>query len=184
MIRLFRITALLAFLLTGSGVPALAASFDECLTAIIDTDLQAKRTFQTDLAAFLIQQNADFTSLADQNRDLQIALAESRRANLVFLLATDPGRMVIDQGVSRFMNFDWSEQDDNAQKASDPEYQKLSDRITELKRQNIKHPDWPRVRQFFKDTLTEMPAFQQMMGAIQASRDAGSKALLECKSKA
>ena len=183
MTKLFHTLVLLTFALLGLGVPAQAASFDECLVVIIDTDLEAKQTFQTDLAAFVIQQDSEFLTLAELNRDLQIALAQSRRANLMYLLTTDPGRPVIDQGISRFMNFDWTEQDDNAQKASDPEYQQLSDRITELKRQNIKHPDWPKMRRFFKDTLTKLPAFQQILDTIQGSRKVGDEALLECKSK-
>jgi hypothetical protein len=95
-------------------------------------------------------------------RDLQISLNDARTLRFYFLLEHDPGRIVRDEGVAAFINFDWSDEDDDQLRALSLEYTALEKRIEELRRQSDGHPDWPQAREKAK-SVQGQPDFQEAL---------------------
>src|SRR5437667_12749390 len=72
---------------------------------------QAQRQWQQELADFFANRRPDLKDLIQQNRDLQLALIDRRSVEFHYLVSTHPERIVKDQGISRFANFSWTEED-------------------------------------------------------------------------
>jgi hypothetical protein len=85
----------------------------------------AKKRFQFDLSRLLSDTWPQLEGVARLQRDQQFAMLELRNMKFHYLLETDPGRIVLDDGLTPFAEFDWTEADDEALRAANPDFVKL-----------------------------------------------------------
>lgn len=122
------------------------AGLSECVPArSSDTDplekvwtayTEAQRQLQSELADFLITRRPDLRESALLNRDLQLALIDRRSLEFRYLLSHHPEAIVKNQGISKFVNFSWTEENQNALLRMNPEYQAVRKRVEELRKRN------------------------------------------------
>lgn len=114
--------------------------------------INAQVDFQNSLADLLVSAIPDAKELILIQRDLQIVMREIRSRQYYYLLETDPSRIVRTEGISRWINFDWSK-DDEARLLMDPSYASLVGRKEKLYGQNQGHPMWPVIRAGLPDVM-------------------------------
>ncbi len=85
----------------------------------------AKKRLQFDLANLLGHQWPELQTVAGLQRDQEFALIELHNMKFQYLLAFDPDRIVYDEGLSQFANFEWTEADSEALRESNPDFAKL-----------------------------------------------------------
>lgn len=144
-----------ALSLAAAGAESVAADgHTTCLREVARADLEAKTAYQEGLRNLIVARQPDFNELADINLDLQVLFAEMRFDRLSYLLATAPARVDGANGLSRFRNFDWTEEDLENLKTTQPEYTAKLARLEALKGRNQGHPDWPEMRAFVKSEMS------------------------------
>ena len=109
----------LAFLVIS---PATAADFAETARKAQAAYAAAQREWQIGLAALAVEQRPEFEAIAKAQRDLQVAYIERRTSRFEYLMAEDPSRIVLTEGLSPFINFDWTDEDTRhpREKMADP----------------------------------------------------------------
>ena len=157
---------------------ASAASFADCVRDVATKDLAAKTEFQRDLRDLVVRDRPEFDALATLNMELQIRLAEARRAMIDHLLARDPDRIDTTRGLGRFSNFAWSDEDSERFAAQDASYRELRGRIATLEERNNAHPDWPDLRAYYRAELGQSADFAALVTRLQ-SRQSEAESLLE-----
>lgn len=119
-----------------------------------------------------------FEALAALNRDLQLALAESRAAKFAYLLKNDPDRIETNSTLSAFRNFDWAERDEATPHRGSEMYRALAGRIAELRGRGDGHSGWPKLRAFFAEGLAASTAYRDLAARL-AENDRAVAALVE-----
>ena len=152
------------------------AAAADCRTEAAALDYEAKTRFQLDFYAAAVADNPDLAALAGINRDLQLALASTRRMKLTHLAETEPDRLVTDQGVSQFSNTDWTDADEAALLDQSADYSAMRAAIDRLKAQNNGHPDWPALRSWSRETTVVATLAQR----LQSDREAVAAVLATC----
>ena len=109
----------------------------------------AQATYQGELYALLVSEIPDADELLTIQRDLQVALFHRGDLRYGYLWANQPVRINRDGGISPWLNFDWTDEDEKALAGKSEAYVGLQGRIAELKRKNQGHPMWPQVREMF-----------------------------------
>ena len=110
----------------------------------------AQKKYQNDLYELSVSKWPDLKPIIEINRDLQVALVDSRSMKFYYLLEHNPSKIVRNQGVSTFANFDWTDADNKILRDTNPAFATLDDRIKELRASNDGHPIWPEFRDRFK----------------------------------
>ncbi len=153
-----------AFLLLtfAKAAPVAADPYTTCLGEVANADLEAKTAYQRGLRDLIVDRKPEFAELADINRDLQVLLARMRFERLNYLLTTAPERVDGKNGLSRFRNFNWTQEDLERLTATSAGYQEQSERLELLKSQNQGHPGWPEMRSFVRNGMSEGGAFAQI----------------------
>ncbi len=158
-----------------------ASGGTDCAGEISADYLEAKTHYQNELYELISKTAPDLTALAGINRDLQVALAEQRHNKLLFLLAYNKERIVTDQGMSRFSNFDWNAGDQKSFLKVSANHQTQTDRITKLKEKNNNHPDWPRMRNLFREKLFLKPEYQTIQKELTTQTKTLGQQLKRCQ---
>lgn len=107
---------------------------------------RTQRQFQQELADFFGSRRPDLKDLIQTNRDLQLALIDRRSLEFRYLLSTHPERIVKDQGISRFANFGWTEEDSIALQRANQEYEAVVKRVEELRKRSQSDSQWLALR--------------------------------------
>jgi hypothetical protein len=107
---------------------------------------QAQHQWQEELADFLSSRRPDLKDLIVISRDLQSALIERRSLEFRYLLATHPERILRNQGIAQFSNFQLTDEDLDALSRSSPDYAAALKRIKALRQRSDGHPQWPALR--------------------------------------
>jgi hypothetical protein len=170
--------ALVAAVPLAPAASAQGDDFSACIREAAASDLAAKTAFQTGFFDLIAAGRPEFEALASLNRDLQLALAQSRQRRFDYLLLYRREAIRTDSTLSAFRNFDWTERDEAAFRRENEDYRALADRIAELRGRNDDHPDWPELRVFFKEEMTNSPAYRDLLAALQEN-DKTVAALLE-----
>lgn len=173
---------LVAAALAGFPGASQATSGNACIAAAADMELAAKTSFQTALRDLVVRENPGFESLASLNMELQIALAQSRRARLVHLLHTDPARLTTNSGMSQLSNFDWTKADAASLVRTDDRQRALAARIASLIMRNNGHRQWPELRRYFAETLATLTEFKAIMAQMRQDRGSAARHLQTCRS--
>jgi len=138
----------------------------------------AQEEWQRGLAALVIRTHPEFAAVALAQRNLQLAYIETRTARFDYLLEHDPSRIMLANGLSRFSNFEWSDDDNKALMDADPSYAALERRVAGLRSKSDQQPDWPRFREFFRKTLSKSHEYQVLLTEL-LSRTKQVEALLQ-----
>ena len=143
--------------------PVYAQRAGEAIRRVRASYAAAQRGWQQGLAALIIEGRPAFEAVATRQRDLQLALIELRTARLDYLVDREPSRLVVAEGLSRLMNFAWSDADTEAFLRADPRHAALEERVRDLRRLNDEHPDWPALRQYFRTDLMQTEQYQSLL---------------------
>lgn len=142
---------------------ARADAFADCVRDAAGKDLAAKSEFQRGMRDLIVARRPQFKSVADVNMRLQVLLAERQYARLEYLLRHDVGRIETTKGLGRFGNFAWSGEDTRNFVETSRSNRARERKIETLRRRNNEHPDWPKLRRYFRSELNESPNFKGLM---------------------
>ncbi len=151
-----------------------------CLKQVADNDLANKVDFQNKMRDIIIKDRPDLEELATLQRDSQITRALRRNMQLHYLLAADPDRVVADKGLMQFRNFDWTEADQFNFLKYDNKNQELVDKVQQYDEKSESHPDWPKLREFFKDTLRSSMEYKNLATTFTTNQMDTKKMLEDC----
>ena len=165
----------------ATGGPAWAGAFADCVRDAAGRDLAAKTDFQRGMRDLIVQQRPAFKPLADVNMALQITYAEARRAKFDYLLKHDAGRIETTKGLTRFGNFAWSDADTKKFIEESGSYRALEKRLATLKERNNAHPDWPKMRKYFRTALGQSPDFRALMARFQSLQRDVTAVISKCR---
>ena len=163
---------ILAVFFAISPLSASADSFHDIAIQARAKYAAAQESWQRGLAELVTRTDTNFQEIATIQRDLQLAYIEQSTARFRYLLKHDSQRIILTNGVSKFANFEWSDKDTKALTDSDPKYVQLQKRILELETKNDKEPDWPKIRVWFRDTLSKSGDYKTLLSAFQAQQKA------------
>ena len=170
----------LAIHIAGGGA-ARAAAFADCAGDAADRYLVAQTEYQHDLRDLVAGKRPEFAALATVNMELQTLLAEARRAMIGHLLKHDAGRIDSSSGLGQFTNFDWSDGDRQELMAASSSYRQLRNRIAALREQNDGHPDWPKMREYFRSELRPSPEFKAVMARFRTRQSEVEALIAQCR---
>ena len=160
---------------------AQAESLADCAGKISAEYLTARIQYQDQTRDLIVKNKPEFSALAKINRDLQVGMAKGRHAKLQYLLGSDPKRLVTGEGMSKFTNFDWSADDQKVFLQSTAEYKNLEEKIARLKEKNNDHPDWPKMRKYFREQLAPKPEYQNLQKDLFLNSDRLGEELNKCR---
>lgn len=167
---------LLCWMLLAASLLAGPRPVSSCNRAVNDAwalYIQAQQQLQHDLGDFLSSRRPDLKEIVLLNRDLQLTLVELRALKFAYLCREHPERIIKDQGVSRFSNFEWTDEDDSHLRSANPRYKEVAERAKALRQKNDSHPQWPALRgatqQLAKDAdyLSIYERFEKRLEAVQ-----------------
>jgi hypothetical protein len=139
---------------------------------------QAQRQWHQELVDLLFNRRPDLKEIILVNRDLQFALIERRSLEFRYLLAMHAERIVGDQGISRFANYDWTDKDASALRRSNPAYETATKHVEALQQRSDEHPQRPALREAYQ-ALAEEADYQEMYGRFELRVKAAEKLLKE-----
>ena len=113
--------------------------------------INAKVKYQDDLAALFAETHPELKDLIVINHDLQVTMTLIRQRRFYYLLEINPYKIIRNQGISKWTNFNWSEKDEETLVKKDPKYAALSKVKDDLYEKNQGHPDWPAYRKAFTE---------------------------------
>ena len=159
----------LAFLVIS---PATAADFAETARKAQAAYAAAQREWQIGLAALAVEQRPEFEAIAKAQRDLQVAYLERGTSRFEYLMAEDPSRIVLTEGLSPFINYDWSDEDTQTLREADPGYAALDVKVAALRKSNDDQRDWESFREYFHNTLLKSKEYQALFSAFMEKQKA------------
>jgi len=114
-----------ATLVAGLFAPLSVSATEGEVTAVWKDYVVAQKRLQFDLARLLAYKWPELEGVANFQRDQQFAALELRNKKFQYLLKHSPERIVMDEGLTAFAEFEWTEQDDDKLRATDPGFAKL-----------------------------------------------------------
>ncbi len=144
----------------------------------------AQVEWQCGLAELVIENRPEFEVVARAQRDLQPAYIEIKTAQFAYLLANNPSRIVLNNGLYQFSNFSWSDEDTQTLGEADPGYAALEKKVVELRKRNDDQPDWPSFREYFRNTLAQSERYQSLFSEFRKSQETVEALLSENESGA
>lgn len=115
----------------------------------------AKKRHQFDLANLITDKRPELAGVARLQRDQQYAMIEMRNMKFQYLLENEPDRLVWDEGLSTLANFDWTEEDTELLRASNPDFAVL-ERWTRFNSERLSaHPKLPEAARYVEELHRE-----------------------------
>ena len=87
-------------------------------------------------------------------------------------MAEDPSRIVLTEGLSQFINYDWSDEDAQTLREADPGYAALDVKVAALRKSNDDQPNWESFREYFHNTLLKSKEYQAHYSAFMKKQKA------------
>jgi hypothetical protein len=114
---------------------------------------------------------------------LAFGLAEVERevARFRYLVESDPGRLVVDQGIDRFFRLEWTPEDDERLRARDPSYAELLERVARLRQQYTEHPSRNLLVERFHYTVEPSQANRVIENRLDEAREQVEALLERCQ---
>ena len=137
---------------------------------------EAQRQCQQELGDFLSSRRPDLKEIILASRDLQLALIERRSLEFNSLLVNHPERVVRDQGISRFSNFDWTDEDAKVLRRSNPDYEAAVRRVEVLRQRSEAHPLGAALRAAHQ-ALAKDAGYQKIYERFEQKSEAAGKLL-------
>lgn len=111
----------------------------------------AQINFHRQIYTIMLSEAPEFIELLEIARDLQIAYIHRSDTRYEYLWHNHPQQIPTDGGHVDWVNFRWTDPDEQALSAASPAYVKLQQRISDLEKLNQGHPMWPPLRAKFKE---------------------------------
>lgn len=150
--------------------PAVADAFADCVRKAASKAVTAKTAFQRDMRDLIVERRPEFMSVANVNMELQIRFAKRRRAMFEYLLEHDASRIDTANGLGQFSNFGWSDEDTQRFVERSESNRALETQISTLQVKNNKHPDWPKMREYFRSELSQSSSFKALMDRFSSQQ--------------
>jgi hypothetical protein len=122
----------------------------------------AQKRLQFDIAKMLGREWPEMQSVAGLERDQQFALIELHNMKFQYLMIYDPDRIIYDDGISRFAGFEWTDDDSEALRDLNPDFEKLERWAVLNAKRLAEHPDQGLTEQRLS-SLQRDERFQLMM---------------------
>ena len=131
-----------AALIAGAVViPSVSTTNTAHVEALWKDYVVAQKRLQFDLSRLLSNDWPELQGIAGLQRDQEFAVIELRNMRFQYLLVFDPDRLVYKDGLGEFIDFEWSDADNEALCVSNPDYLKL-ERWTEMNARRLsEHPN-------------------------------------------
>jgi hypothetical protein len=130
----------------------------------------AEKRLQFDVANLLGHKWPELQTVAGLQRDQHFALIELRNMKFQYLLEFDPDRIVYDEGLSQFADFEWTDADSEALREAIPDFLKLERWAEKNSKRLSEHPDLV-VAGERVTTLQRDENYQHMIERYQARMD-------------
>lgn len=170
----------LSVLATALFAHTLPAYDKTCADVVSLHYFEAQTEYQDGLYDLIAADAPQFDGLAKLSRDQQLARRLRQRRQMVFLLEQHPARLVTTKGFVRFVNFDWSD-DDNAQWLKhDSEAAALEEKIAALDARSNGHPQWPDLRAYYRERLFDNPQYKALTKKLDAAVKDVTATLASC----
>ena len=163
-----RALPLAVFVAFGSNTDG---DLQSCLAAVYTGYADAQRTWQRSLRDAVVSARVGFTDLAELSAHLQLAMIDRGEARFRYLVDQAPDRLQLDGGLGGFVNvgLGWSDEDNVALMANDPDYRALEERISRLRADNEARPDWPALRTYFRTELSASEPYADALERLASS---------------
>ncbi len=136
-----------------------------------DKQSKAHRKWQIELAKLLVTKAPHLKELIEIQRDLQLVMLDMRDARYSYLLKHDPEKIIRTKGLSEWINFPWSEEDDADLRASSSEYMKLDAAKQALRKRNQGHASWTELRKIFVTWVQNSTKYQVLRKTLDDELD-------------
>lgn len=168
-----------------SDAPPADGDHAGCLAGVFAAYGAAQEDWQSALHDLVVEGRPALAELAAVSRDLQLAMTAQAAARFTYLNAREPSRLRPADGLSTFVNvgIDWTDEDDARLAADNSDYENLLQHIDELRARNDDHPDWPALRSFMQEELSQGAPFQEAMADLQAASTDLEARLAACPSR-
>ena len=165
MARTLSLAALVACGSNGDG------NQESCLAAVYTEYADAQRTWQRSLNDAIVSARAEFTQLAQLSAELQLAMIDRAEVRFRYLLDQAPDRLQLDGGLAGFVNvgLGWSDEDNVALIAGDPDYRTLEERISRLRADNDARSDWSELRTYFRTEFRPSESYADAYASLASS---------------
>ncbi len=167
-VSVIRALSLAALVFGDSGTDG---DSQDCLADVYTGYADAQRTWQRSLRDMIVSARVEFTDLAQLSADLQLAMIARGEARFRYLVDQAHDRLQLDDGLSEFVNvgLGWSDEDNIALMANDPDYRALEERISRLRADNDARPDWPALRTYFRTELSASEPYADALERLASS---------------
>ena len=174
-----RALSLAALVFCGPGIHG---DSQDCLADVYTGYADAQRTWQRSLRDMIVSARVEFTELAQLAADLQLAMIDKGEARFRYLVDQAPDRLNLDGGLAGFVNVGlaWSDEDNLALMANDPDYRALEERISRLRADNDTRPDWPALRTYFRTELSASAPYADALERLASSTAEWERRLDAC----
>lgn len=152
--RKIRIISIILCLLS---IPLYALEKDTLWENKINSQIE----FQNKLANLLLRELPEAEEIILIQRVLQITLIEMRSEEYYFLREHMPSRIIRNQGISRWSNFEFTDEDREKILKLNENYRKLKSKKELFEKKNQGHPMWPLTRDKFPK-IRETPEYQKI----------------------
>jgi hypothetical protein len=158
-----------------------AAGTAACLDAAQRPYRDAQRAWHRQIHETTASLRPELAPLSALATELQLAMIDRAELRLRDHWSRSPDAATRDVGLSRLLNPPgWSDADEQALLASDPDYAVLERRIAELRSRSDGDPDWPALRAFVRETGFGTPAVQEAHARLAEAGSAFESAAREC----
>lgn len=127
--------------------------------------------FQEKLASLLLKEIPAAKEIILIQRDLQLVMIKMRSEKFYYLLENDPDRIVKDQGLSKWINFEWTKEDEEKLLLTNNKFKRLTAEYEVLMKNNQGHKQWPNARKKFstiRETEDYITLQENLMNSLKA----------------
>ena len=117
--------------------------------------------FQTKGTNLLVSEYPELEEIAVLQHDLQLTLIQMRNEKYYYLLKNKPDNLIRNQGISRWANFKWTDEDENILTATSGKYLELKDKKEQLKEKEKNYSMTIEVREKFSE-LFKIKEYQKL----------------------
>jgi len=169
----FKIAVLLLFVATFSSSAVFAEAQKDVAWEIY---ISSQKKLQVALHELVRLHRPDLKPVIDKSREWQLGLADLRSRRFYRLLETDPQKIVRTAGLSEFVNFSWTDQDETTLREVDSDFRRLAERVDQLGREVPADPAFSEIETQLK-LLEKDPGYLEILARFRFVRRDVEKAL-------
>jgi len=129
-----------------SIIAACSLAFAEANDPAWDRYISSQKQVQVKTHHYMKLEAPKLTELFDKSLDLQLSLIDQKSVRFNFLLAHHPEEIERRQGFESFVNFPWTDEDEQVLEQANGEYRSLKEKIAKLTQTVESDPDFPQLK--------------------------------------